>query len=236
MTGLQLVTFDALGTLVGLDDPYGRLRAELAARGLEVTPQQARAAMRAEMAYYRAHHDEATDDAALADLRARCAGVLADALPATGLGGDDILAALLAAIRFTVLPGVEPTLLALRDRGVPRVVVSNWDVSLHGVLRDSGLAPLLDGVVTSAEAGVAKPDPAIFAPALALAGAAPADALHVGDSVEHDVAGALAAGMRAALVTGDAPPPAVPAGTLVLRRLDELAGTNSALPYPDSKR
>ncbi len=236
LTGLRLVTFDALGTLVGLDDPSGRLRTELAARGADVTLEQARAAMRAEMAYYRAHHDEATDDAALADLRARCAGVLADALPATGLGAGDDLAALLAAIRFTVLPGAEPALRALRNRGVPRVVVSNWDVSLHGVLRDTGLAPLLDGVVISAEAGVAKPDPAIFMPALALAGVDPADALHVGDSVEHDVMGAQAAGMRAALVTGGAPPPAVPAGTLVVRRLDELAGANPALPYPHPKR
>lgn len=234
---LSVVTLDALGTLVALDDPYGRLRAALAARGADVAPERARAAMRAEIAYYRAHHDEAVDDASLADLRARCARVMAAALPPSGLGDDELLAALLEAIRFTVLPGVERALRAWRDRGVPRVVVSNWDVSLHGVLRDAGLAPLVDAVLTSAEEGVAKPDPAIFAQALARAGAAdPAAALHVGDSVEHDVAGARAAGMRAALVTGGGPPPAVPPGTLVVARLDELAGADPPLAYPQPDR
>lgn len=234
LDGLRLVTFDALGTLVVLDDPYGRLRAALVARDVEVTSEQARAAMRAEMTYYRAHHDEAVDESALADLRCRCAAVLGDALPPTGLPDDEVLAALLEAIRFAVMPGAERLLHALRDRGIARVVVSNWDVSLHGVLADTGLAPLVDRVITSAEAGVAKPDPAIFAPALA--GVDPAAALHVGDSVEHDVAGALSAGMRAALVVGDAAPPPVPPGTRVIRRLDELAGPELPLPYPGPDR
>ena len=69
------------------------------------------------------------------------------------------------------------------------VVASNWDVSLHEVLERLELAPLLDGVVTSAEVGARKPDPAVFMRALALAGAATSDAVHVGDSVEEDVRG-----------------------------------------------
>lgn len=237
LDGVKLVTLDVLGTLLALDDPYGRLRAALAARGADVTAEQARAAMRAEMAYYRAHHDDAVDAATLADLRRRCARVMAERLPPSGLPEDELLAALLEAIRFTVLPGVEPALRAWRDAGVARVVVSNWDVSLHGVLRDTGLAPLLDAVLTSAEVGVAKPDPAIFALALARGRCAdPAAALHVGDSVEHDIAGALAAGMRAALVVGEAPQPDVPPGVRVVRRLDDLAGADAPLPYPHPER
>lgn len=237
LDGVRLVTLDALGTLVGLDDPYGRLRAALAARGADVGADEARAAMRAEMAYYRAHHDEGVDAASLADLRARCAHVLAGALPPTGLGARELLAALLEAIRFTVLPGVEAALRAWRDRGTALVVVSNWDVSLHEVLRDTGLAPRLDAVLTSAEEGVAKPDPELFARALARAGGVePVAALHVGDSVEHDVDGARAAGMRAALVTGGAAPPPVPPGTLVVSRLDELAGADPPLAYPQPER
>ena len=57
-------------------------------------------------------------------------------------------------------------------RGIRLVVVSNWDVSLHERLAETGLAPLLDGAVASAELGAAKPDPAIFARGLELAGAA----------------------------------------------------------------
>jgi putative hydrolase of the HAD superfamily len=83
---------------------------------------------------------------------------------------------------------------------VRRVVVSNWDISLGGVLCRSGLASRLDGWVSSAAARAAKPDPAIFRRALELAGCEPAAALHVGDTPEDDRAGAEAAGIRALLI------------------------------------
>ena len=89
---------------------------------------------------------------------------------------------------------------ALRAAGCALVVVSNWDVSLHERLAETGLAPLVDGVVASAEVGVAKPERAIFERALALAGVRAADAWHVGDSVAEDVEGARAAGIRPVLV------------------------------------
>jgi putative hydrolase of the HAD superfamily len=54
--------------------------------------------------------------------------------------------------------------------------------------------------VSSAVAGARKPDPAIFEPALELAGCAPEEALHVGDTREEDVAGARAAGIRPLLI------------------------------------
>jgi HAD superfamily hydrolase (TIGR01509 family) len=50
-------------------------------------------------------------------------------------------------------------------------------------------------VVTSAEVGLPKPDPAVFRRALELLGVRPERALHVGDS-ESDETGARAAGMR----------------------------------------
>jgi putative hydrolase of the HAD superfamily len=80
-------------------------------------------------------------------------------------------------------------------------VVSNWDVSLGAVLDRLGVS--VDAVVASAAVGAAKPDPAIFAAALDRLGVAPADAVHVGDSLEHDVAGARASGLRAVLLRRD---------------------------------
>jgi HAD superfamily hydrolase (TIGR01509 family) len=62
---------------------------------------------------------------------------------------------------------------------------------------------LVDDVVTSAEAGAAKPDPAPFRAGLEAAGVSAAEAVHVGDSRENDVAGAAAAGIRALLVDRD---------------------------------
>jgi putative hydrolase of the HAD superfamily len=89
-------------------------------------------------------------------------------------------------------------------------VVSNWDHSLHERLHETGLAPLLDGALASAEVGSAKPDRAIFTAALDLAGTD--DAWHVGDTVQTDVQGALNAGLRPVLISRDGAtaPPGVP--------------------------
>jgi putative hydrolase of the HAD superfamily len=198
---VRAVLLDAHGTLLDLEPPAPLLVAELAARGVTVTEDQAAAALKAEIAYYRAHHDEAADVAALADLRERCAAVLAQHLPP---GIPDARGALMASLRFRPFPEVPDVLKRLRAAGLRLVVVSNWDVSLHERLEETGLAPLLDGAVASAELGAAKPDRAIFARALALAGGvAPGEAVHVGDDPDADVAGARAAGIRPVLVRRD---------------------------------
>jgi putative hydrolase of the HAD superfamily len=193
------VLLDALGTLVELEPPWPHLVAELAARGVVVNEADARAAMLAEMAYYRAHHDEAGDWPGLVDLRRRCAAVVQEHL-ATALPLAEVLEALLAAVRFRPYPEVPGVLARLRADGARLAVVSNWDVSLHDVLERTGLRRLVDAVVISAELGVAKPDPAIFRTALERVGAGADGALHVGDSLEADIAGARAAGLQAVLV------------------------------------
>jgi len=210
---VKAVLLDALGTLLELEPPVEPLRRELRERfGLELSAAEAGAAVRAEIAFYRAHHDEASDRERLADLRRRSAEALRDALPdaAAELPLGRLTDALLAALRFRPFPEVPDVLRAARAGGARLVVVSNWDVSLHDVLAETGLASLLDGVVTSAELGCAKPAPEIFARGLALADAVPEEAVHVGDSVEHDVVGALAAGITPLLLVrarGEAPVP-----------------------------
>ncbi|MEZ4563908.1 MAG: HAD family hydrolase [Thermomicrobiales bacterium] len=59
---------------------------------------------------------------------------------------------------------------------------------------------LVDFVIISGEYGVEKPDPAIYAEALKLAGASAAEAVFVGDSVDADMAGAHASGLRSVWV------------------------------------
>ena len=221
MPARRAVLLDALGVLLELEPPAPLLRAELAARGVAITEEEAHTALRAEIAYYRAHHDEASDVERLEELRDRCAAVLDAALPPHARGLPDLRAALLASLRFRPYPEVPAALAALRDGGGTRlVVVSNWDVSLHGVLADTGLAPLVDAAISSAECGAGKPDPAIFARALELAGGvAPGAALHAGDTVAADVEGARAAGILPVLVARDAT--AAPPGVAVL---DDLRG------------
>jgi putative hydrolase of the HAD superfamily len=217
---LSAVTLDALGTLMTFAPPAPLLRAELGALGLDVSEEAAAGAVEAEIRYYRAHLHEGRDADSLADLRRRAAEAMRPSL-ATDADGETLTRALLASLRFRAYRDAAPALRALRERGLRIVVVSNWDVSLHDRLAETGLAPLVDGAVASAEFGRAKPDPAIFARALQLAGAAPEEALHAGDSLREDVEGALEAGMRAVLVARDGrggAPPGVP----VIASLGEL--------------
>ncbi|HEY6760922.1 MAG TPA: HAD-IA family hydrolase [Baekduia sp.] len=221
----RAVLLDALGTLVALEPPAPRLVTQLGARGVAVSEDEAAVALRAEIAYYRAHHDEAVDAAALADLRDRCTEVLRGALPARARDAPDLRAALLAALRFTAYPDAPPALAALRAAGVRLVVVSNWDVSLHEALASTGLDRQVDAALSSAEARSSKPDGAIFRRALALAGDPPPDRVaHVGDSPAYDVAGARGAGIRPIYLRRDGAghDGAPPAGVTTIRDLAAL--------------
>jgi HAD superfamily hydrolase (TIGR01509 family) len=187
----KAVFLDALGTLVELEPPWVHLAADL---GVE-PDERLVDAVRAEMGYYKQHAHEGTDLGALADLRARCAAVLS-----RELGREIPVEQMMAAIRFRAYPDAPGALEQLRALGCRLVSVSNWDVSLPEVLERCGLLDAFDGVVSSAGAGARKPDPAIFGPALELAGCEPEEALHVGDTAEEDVAAARAAGIPVLLL------------------------------------
>ena len=78
-------------------------------------------------------------------------------------------------------------------RGIAIVIVTNSDGRAEENLAGCGFAGL--PVIDSAVVGAAKPDPRIFHAALARAGVAPDEAVHVGDTLANDVAGARAAGI-----------------------------------------
>ena len=93
----------------------------------------------------------------------------------------------------------------------------------------TGSTRCVDDWTSSEEAESCKPDRRIYEVALAKAGSTPAETLFVGDSLQHDVAGARAVGMRTVLIgepgtkaplsTGlDAPEPA----DFEVRRLAEV--------------
>ena len=187
----RAVLLDALGTLVELEPPWVHLAAEL---GVE-PDEKLVTAVRAEMGYYRAHSHEGRDAESLAELRERCAAVLS-----AELGREISVETMMAGIRFHAFGDAPPALADLRAAGKTLVCVSNWDISLPEVLERCGLDGALDGVVTSAEAGVRKPDPAIFGPALELAGCAANEALYVGDTPEEDLEAASGAGIPALLI------------------------------------
>jgi putative hydrolase of the HAD superfamily len=195
------VLLDSLGTLVSMDSPAPHLREELLKRtGVDVGEEAAERAFLAEISYYLEHQLEGSDSAALEDLRDRCAVAMSDALGMEALDHATAREAMLGALHFSAFPDAPEALRELRARGLRLVVASNWDCSLPGVLGDAGLAPLLDGVVTSAIVGATKPGAAVFEAALEVAGCDASEAVHVGDSIENDVAGARAIGIEPVLI------------------------------------
>lgn len=78
--------------------------------------------------------------------------------------------------------------------------VSSHEVAVE-ILKRVGFKRFFDHVVTSAQTGIRKPDPGIFLYALMQFGIRPNEAVHVGDSEEHDVRGAKSVGMKTVLVS-----------------------------------
>jgi HAD superfamily hydrolase (TIGR01509 family) len=96
------------------------------------------------------------------------------------------------------LDGAREVLAAVRERGIPTVLVSNWDHADAGpaMLAQTGLSELLDHVVISEAVGYRKPHSKIFREALAPFSSEPEAALHVGDLAEPDAFGAGRLGFK----------------------------------------
>ena len=113
--------------------------------------------------------------------------------------------------RFQPLPGARHLLEAIRELGLRTVIASNtywrdadsyWDD-----FRALGMADLIDGIITSVDAGHLKPHPAVFAMAMQWAGAAAERCVVIGNREDNDIAPALALGMQTILVYPDDPRP-----------------------------
>jgi putative hydrolase of the HAD superfamily len=93
--------------------------------------------------------------------------------------------------------GATALLLALRPQVRIGIVSNNLAREQHDKLRFCGFDRHLDAILISEEAGVAKPDPAIFRQALERLSAGAEETVMIGDAWATDIAGARAAGVRA---------------------------------------
>ena len=114
--------------------------------------------------------------------------------------------------RFQPLPGAKALLETIHGLGLRTFIASNtyWrDAdSYWNDFRALGLAGLIDGIVTSIDAGHLKPHPAVFEMAMRMAGVRAEQCVVIGNREDNDVAPALALGMRTILVYPDDPKPA----------------------------
>ena len=125
---------------------------------------------------------------------------------------------------FEIYDDVAPALTELKRRGFIVGAISNSHRSLDAFSEHFSLADIITVSVSSAEHGYMKPHRSIFDAALERANVTADQAMMVGDSVKHDIDGALNAGWRAVLLrrSGEVPHP-LPANLPVITTLADLA-------------
>ncbi|MDE2775914.1 MAG: HAD-IA family hydrolase [Chloroflexota bacterium] len=92
-------------------------------------------------------------------------------------------------------PGARETLRRLSLSYRLGIVTNGYSDSQRGRLQAAGLLHVFDPLLISEEVGVAKPDARIFELALTKLRLRPDEVLYVGDSISHDRAGCLRAGI-----------------------------------------
>jgi putative hydrolase of the HAD superfamily len=123
---------------------------------------------------------------------------------------------------FDLFDDVLPTLAELRRHDLRLGLVSNTGRDLDEFVRHHGLD--VDAAVSSGVHGKTKPHPTIFQAALARLAVEPSEAVMIGDSVEDDVEGAKAVGMRGLLLDRDDRYPEIEEKLTDLRALPAALG------------
>jgi putative hydrolase of the HAD superfamily len=128
---------------------------------------------------------------------------------------------------FELYDDVPEVLRVLSAAGLRIGLISNSHRCLASFQSHFELQGLISATISSSEHGYMKPHPSIFSAALQLVDVRPGDAVMVGDSLRHDVEGAIRAGMRGVLLQrGGAGVPREPElttrGIRVIRSLAEL--------------
>ncbi|HXG47960.1 MAG TPA: HAD-IA family hydrolase [Methylomirabilota bacterium] len=201
------VTFDVGGTLIAPWPSVGHVYADATAKaGFPVDPdlltRRFQAAWQQRLVW--------SFDYSHAAWRSLVAQTLAGLVPDAFLDEvfEDVYERFAQAETWRTFEDVQPALAALQARGVRLGLISNWDERLRPLLRLLGLDTHFEITLISCEAGCTKPAAALFQQAARAFGLPPSEVLHVGDSPDEDVAGAIRAGLPAVLLRR------VPAGTV----------------------
>jgi putative hydrolase of the HAD superfamily len=126
---------------------------------------------------------------------------------------------------FELYDDVIPTLAALRRAGLKIGLVSNSARDVRAFAVHHALD--IDAGISSFHHGKTKPHASIFRAVLDLLEVAPEDAAMVGDTIDADIEGALAIGMRAVLVDRLEQHPGVPGRITDLIALPEVLGVTT---------
>jgi putative hydrolase of the HAD superfamily len=142
--------------------------------------------------------------------------------PGAAAAAQDLYDAWSSCHHFTLYEEVPDVLRGLRQAGYTIGLISNTQRSLVTFEEHFELHGLFDVSISSAEHGYMKPHRSIFEEGLRRAGVSAPEAVMVGDSVPHDIAGALALGMRGVLVARSGLSKGAPSHVPVIHSLREL--------------
>ena len=192
-----------------------------ARRGVVVDPDRFMEAVRAASSTLHAE-GSAYDPAVFIEYTRRIIEAMGGSGPGVVEAVKDLYEAWPACEHFTLYEEVPDVLRALRDGGYRIGLITNTQRSLAEFERHFDLGGLFSFALSSFDHGFMKPHPSIFEEALRRAQVAPAEAVMVGDSVPHDITGALRMGMRGVLVARSGLSTGAPAAVPVIQTLREL--------------
>jgi putative hydrolase of the HAD superfamily len=126
--------------------------------------------------------------------------------------------------RYRLFPDARVVLDALHRRMILGVITNGPGDTQREKLAVSGVQAYLDFFCSSGELGVGKPEAAIFHEAMAAARVTSDEALHVGDSLAADIAGAQGVGIATAWINrrGVPRPPDAPRPDIEISSLRDL--------------
>lgn len=142
--------------------------------------------------------------------------------PGVDRASHDIYDEWAACHHFSLYDDVPDVIRELHRRGLTIGLISNTQRCLASFQSHFALDGLFRVTISSAEHGFMKPHPSIFEAALERADVHVAEALMVGDSLDHDIEGALRIGMRAVLVSRSGVVPSGRPDVPVISTLREL--------------
>ena len=197
---LRAVLFDVDFTLARPGPelgPEGYVRAG-ARHGLTLDPARYEEGRQAALAALERHPDFEHDDEIWFAFTERIVRGMGGAPPASYECAVEITRGWERHENFELYDDVVPVLDELRRAGLKIGLVSNSARDVHAFARHHALE--IDAGISSFHHGKTKPHASIFRAVLDLLGVAPTEAAMVGDTIEADIDGALALGMRAVLV------------------------------------
>jgi len=210
---IELVTFDAAGTLIDHCWDPGGIAAEAArSAGHLFDREESRRVHRSVAKKYRAEQEELERIGDRTAIKAMWQRQMADWLAEMG-GERDCAPEVLKRFEelafgpgshvFMLYDDVRPTLESIKSLRIPMGVISNWDHTLFGVLESLRVDSEFQFILASLVFGIEKPDKRIFMKACEQGKVAPENVLHVGDSVIDDFDGARDAGLHSLLIDRD---------------------------------